>query len=376
MPEPTATDRARGAAARALALLPRAVQDRLADAVPGGPDPEVDGQRLDPALRLALTLNPDGAADAGHVRADPVAARHRLRRNVLALHGRPTPVGSVADLVVETRAGWLDARLYRPAPARAGRSAPPLTVYVHGGGYSQGDLDTHDEPCRVLCREAGHQVLSVAYRLAPEHPFPSAVEDVEDALRWALEHAGRLGADAARVAIGGDSAGGALAAVAAQATRGRGGPGRGGPEQGGPVAQLLIYPSTDHPTDRPSRSLFDGYVLPDALRRAYFDVYTGGPHSGGADGADPRISPLRGRLDGLAPALVVTAGFDVLRDEGEAYAHALHAAGVRTDLYRQASLPHGYVNLTHASRAARRATVALARRWRRFVAEAEPSPRA
>ena len=232
-------------------------------------------------------------------------------------------------------------------------ATPPLTVYLHGGGYTQGDLDTHDEPCRLLCREAGHAVLSVAYRLAPEAPFPAAVEDAEAAFRWARENAARLGLDAARVAVGGDSAGGALAAATAQATRGR----------GGPVAQLLVYPSTDHPTWRPSRALFDGYVLPDALRRAYFDVYTQG-----ADGADPRISPLRGRLDGLAPALVVTAGFDVLRDEGEAYARALRDAGGVAELYRQASLPHGFVNLTHASRAARRATVAVARRWRRLVA--------
>ena len=350
MRDPTATDRLRGAAARALARLPAAVQDRLADAVPGGPAPEVDGQRLDPALRLVLALNPGGAGDAARVRADPVAARHRLRREVLALRGRPTPVGSVADLVVDGAAGLLDARLYRPARV----PAPPLTVYFHGGGYSQGDLDTHDEPCRLLCREAGHAVLSVAYRRAPEAPFPAAVDDAEAAFRWGHEHAGRLGADPGRVAVGGDSAGGALAAATAQAARGR----------GGPVAQLLVYPSSDHPTDRPSRSLFDGYVLPDALRRAYFDVY-----AGGADGADPRISPLRGRLDGLAPAFVVTAGFDVLRDEGEAYARALADAGVATALYRQAGLPHGFVNLTSVSRAARRATVAAARRWRRFVAE-------
>ena len=350
MREPSPTERLRGAAARALSHLPAAVQDRLAEAVPGGPAPDADGQRLDPALRLVLALEPGGASDAALVRADPVAARHGLRRDVLALRGWPTPVGSVADLVVDTRAGLLDARLYRPAHV----ATPPLVVYYHGGGYSQGDLDTHDEPCRLLCRHAGHAVLSVAYRLAPEARFPAAVEDAEAAFRWAREHAGRLGADPDRVAVGGDSAGGALAAVTAQAARGR----------GGPVAQLLVYPSTDHPTDRPSRSLFDGYVLPDALRRAYFDVYTGG-----ADGADPRISPLRGRLDGLAPALVVTAGFDVLRDEGEAYARALADAGVPADLYRQASLPHGFVNLTAVSRAARRATVAVARRWRRFVAQ-------
>ena len=351
MPDPTPTERLRGATARALGCLPAGVQDALADALPGGPAEAVDGQRLDPATRLLLALQPGGAGDGAAVRADPVAARHRLRRDVLALRGRPTPVGSVSDLVVEGGAGPLDARLYRPARA----PTPPLTVYLHGGGYSQGDLDTHDEPCRVLCRGAGHAVLSVAYRLAPEAPFPAAVEDAEAAFRWARANAGRLGLDAERVAVGGDSAGGALAAVTAQAARGR----------GGPVAQLLVYPSTDSPTDRPSRRLFDGYVLPDGLRQAYLDVYTRG-----ADGADPRVSPLRGRLAGLAPALVVTAGFDVLRDEGEAYARALRDAGGVAELYRQGSLPHGFVNLTHVSQAARRAAVAVARRWRSLVARA------
>ena len=128
--------------------------------------------------------------------------------------------------------------------------------------------------------------------------------------------------------------------------------------------QLLIYPATDHPTDRPSRHLFDGYLLPDDTREAFFEVYTRGS---GADGSEPRISPLRGRLDGLAPAFVVSAGFDVLRDESEAYAHALQDAGTPIALYRQASLPHGFINLTDVSPAAHRATVAVARRWRQFV---------
>ncbi|MDT0632373.1 alpha/beta hydrolase [Rubrivirga sp. S365] len=351
-PEPTTTDRVRGAAARALGRLPAPLQDALADALPGGPAPAVDGQRLDPAVRLLLALNPDGAGNASHVRADPVGARARLRREVLGLAGRPTAVGRVQNLVVGGAAGPLDARLYRPAHAER----PPLVVYFHGGGYTQGDLDTHDEPCRLLCRQAGHAVLSVDYRLAPEARFPAAVEDAEAAFRWARDHAERLGADPGRVAVGGDSAGGALAAVTAQAVRGR----------GGPVAQLLIYPSADHPTPRPSRTLFDGYILPDALRRAYFDVYTRGT---GVDDDDPRLSPISGRLDGLAPAFVVTAGFDVLRDEGEAYARALDSAGGAVALYRQAALPHGFVNLTGVSPAARRATVAVARRWRRFLAE-------
>lgn len=351
MPDLSLTDRLRGATARVLAGLPAPVQDRLADRIAGSPEGRVDGQHLDPAIRLVLALNPEGATDAALVRSDPTEARARLRQSLLALHGRSTPVGSVADLVVETPAGGLDARLYRPADV----PTPPLTVYYHGGGYSQGDLDTHDEPCRLLCRQAGHAVLSVAYRLAPESPFPAAVEDAVASFRWARDHAARLDVDERRVAVAGDSAGGALAAVTTQAVRGR----------GGPVAQLLIYPATDSPTPRPSRTLFDGYILPDALREAFVDTY-----AAGADHADPRISPLRGSLDGVAPALVVTAGFDVLRDEGEAYAHALRDAGVRTDLYRQTDQPHGFVNLTPVSPAARRATVAVARRWRQFVADA------
>ncbi|MGB3545004.1 alpha/beta hydrolase fold domain-containing protein, partial [Rubrivirga sp.] len=133
-----------------------------------------------------------------------------------------------------------------------------------------------------------------------------------------------------------------------------------------PHAQLLIYPATDHPTARPSRTLYDGYLLTDATRQAFWDVYTAG--TGVADD-DPLLSPIYGDLEGLAPALVVTAGFDVLRDEGEAYAHALEDAGTTVALYRQPSLPHGFINLTDVSRSARRATISMARRWRSFVDE-------
>ncbi|WP_420455626.1 alpha/beta hydrolase fold domain-containing protein [Rubrivirga sp.] len=344
--EPSAVDRLRGAAARVVGRLPDAAQVALA----GSPPPEVDGQRLDPATHAVLALNPreDGAA---LVRHDVEDARARYRRDTAAVTGTPTPVGAVRDLAVDGAAGPLDARLYAPA----GVDRPPLLVFFHGGGYVEGDLDTHDEPCRLLCRQAGHTVLSVAYRLAPEHPFPAAVDDVVAAFRWAQLHASRLGTDASRVAVGGDSAGGALATVVAQATKG----------DAPPVAQLLLYPATDHPTWRPSRDLFDGYLLTEAERRAFFDVYTAGRE----DGTDWRISPIRGRLDGLAPALVVTAGFDVLRDEGEAYARALQAAGTPAALYRQADLPHGFIHLTSVSPSAKRATVAVARRWRQLVRE-------
>ena len=339
---PGVSRRLSGAAARALGLLPEAAAQRLA-----GAPVVTDGQRLDPHVQLLLRLEP-GAMSAAAFRADPVAARHRLRRDVLALDAGRTRVGSVEDLTVDGAAGPLRARLYRPAGAAAA-----LVVFFHGGGYVEGDLDTHDALCRLLCRQAGHAVLSVDYRLAPEHPFPAAADDALAAFRWA--QAAGLAADvtAGPVCVGGDSAGGQLAAVVAQMARG----------DRPPAAQLLIYPATDTPTDRPSRHLFDGYLLPDDIRAAFFELY-----SAGADAADPRLSPgLAARLDGLAPALVVTAGFDVLRDEGEAYAHALCDAGVPVRLFRAASLPHGFMTLTAAVPAARRETVAAARQWRRFV---------
>ena len=351
---PTLAERARGAGARVLAHAPGAVQTALA----GGPPPCVDGQRLDPAVHAALALNPREPHD-GLVRHDAARLRAQYRRDTAAVGGAAAVVGAIENLTVDGAGGALPARLYRPA----GIARPPLTVYFHGGGFVEGDLDTHDAPCRLLCRQAGHAVLSVAYRLAPEHPFPAAPDDALAAFRWAQAHADALGLDAGRVAVAGDSAGGTLAAVVAQDAR----------AEAPPVAQLLIYPATDTPTHRPSRDLFDGYLLPDAVRQAFWDVYTADGTAASPD--DARVSPIYGRLDGLAPALVVTAGFDVLRDEGEAYAHALRAASTPADLYRQPSLPHGYIHLTAISRAARSATVALFRRWRRLVQAAGPQRR-
>ncbi|WP_412061341.1 alpha/beta hydrolase [Rubrivirga sp. IMCC45206] len=336
---PSPAERARGAGARALQWLPEPALRALA-----GPPDTVDGQTFDAGIQAILRLNPRDGDEATTVRTDPQAARARFHREIVAIRGTPTAVGSVEDLTVDGADGRLAARLYRPA----GLTRPPLTVYFHGGGFVEGDLDTTDELCRVLCRQAGHAVLSIDYRLAPEHPFPAAADDAIAAFRWA-QGEGLAGT----VAVAGDSAGGNLAAVVAQQCA----------DDAPPVAQLLIYPATDTPTWRPSRDLFDGYLLPDALRAAFFETY-----ADGADPTDPRLSPMYGRLAGLAPALVVTAGFDVLRDEGEAYARALRAAGTPTDLYRQPSLPHGFAQLTPINRASRRATVALARHWRQFVA--------
>ena len=350
-PDPPLDLRLRGLAARRLGELPRAVVQRLA----GAPD-ERDGQRLDPHVQLLLRLNERPDATERFLDS-PVRARHELRQEILSVDGPRARVGSVRDLSVSGAAGSLDARLYLPDARLGAAETPPLVVYYHGGGFTEGDLDTHDAPCRLLCRQAGHAVLSVAYRLAPEAPFPAAPRDAVAAFRWAQAQAARLGVDERRIAVGGDSAGGNLAAVVAQATRG----------DRPPVAQLLLYPATDTPTDRPSRHLFDGYLLPDGLRQAFFDIYTEGT---GADAADPRLSPgLADDLTGLAPAFVSTAGFDVLRDEAEAYAVALQGAGVPVRLFREADLPHGFLHLTSVSPAARRAVVATFRHWRAFVAE-------
>ena len=207
-------------------------------------------------------------------------------------------------------AGDSPARLYRPTDLTADT---PVLVYLHGGGFVIGDLDTHDQLCRRLCRDASATVLSVDYRLAPEHPFPAAVDDALAAVRWAAANLG-----AARVAVGGDSAGGNLAAFCAQAL----------PEL--VSAQLLIYPAVDAFGEYPSRTEnAEGYFLEQTTMEWFFTHYVTGVDD--LDAGDTRLSPFHGELAGLAPALVVTAEYDPLRDEGEAYAARLAAAGVPVD---------------------------------------------
>jgi acetyl esterase len=203
-------------------------------------------------------------------------------------------------------------------------------------------------------------VLAVDYRLAPEHPFPAALDDAWAAYAWARSHAARLGADPTCIAIGGDSAGGNLAAVTTQRARAEGVP--------MPAAQLLVYPATDGRDDarHPSQALFgDGLFLTNADRDAFTRAYIGGTD---VTHDDPRVAPLRAHdLAGLPPALVVTAGFDLLRDEGEAYARALQNAGNHVQLLRYGAMAHGFINLTGVCRAARDATIEVAKVMRELL---------
>ena len=341
--------RAQYLGARMAARLP----DRLKVRLSGEPPVTLDGQRLDPQLQLLRSLRRRRVV---HGLVEPTVAigRLRFRGETRFFRGPVTKVAGVRDLEAAGPAGAMRMRHYAPEPSAAPR---PLTVYLHGGGFVIGDLDTHDEPCRLLCRHAGVHVLSVEYRLAPEHPFPAGVEDACAALRWAQANARALGADPARVALGGDSAGANLSAVASALAAREGSP---------PLAQLLIYPPTDATTARPSHALFgEGFFLTQRDREGFIRAYLGGDE---AARHDPRVSPLRApALSGLPPALVVTAGFDLLRDEGEAYARALGEAGVAATARRFEGLGHGFIHLTGICPAAREAMLAIAREWRELL---------
>ena len=328
-------DRVEAGGLRAMMALPEPVQRRLAGR-PVVRHGQVLATDLQLMLRTMQLIREPGFADL------PVPQGRVLMRRQATLAGGRQPIGSVRRLAVGERSG----RLYVPTGA-GGRG--PLLVFFHGGGWVHGDLDSHDPACRFLAERSGVRVLSVDYRLAPEHPFPAAYDDCVASYRWAVAHADELGADVDRLAVGGDSAGGALAATTAIAAA----------REGLPLAfQLLIYPGTDMSGDTESRrTLNDGFVL----TQAYMDLAKGSYLSRPEDVDDPRASPMRADLPaGLAPAYVATAGFDPLRDEGEAYARRLADAGVPVELRRFPGQIHGFLQLVGIGRSSRAANAELA----------------
>jgi acetyl esterase/lipase len=341
-------------AAQLLCALPAQLQVRLS----GKPPVSLDGDTLAPDLQLSLAVLERRRLPPPET-LPPEEARAERRRLAAVYAGRVAEVGAVRGRQIETETARLSARHY--APPGDGEAAP-LLVYYHGGGFTYGDLETHDSVCRLLCAHAGVHVLAIDYRLAPEHPFPAAVEDARAALRWAVEHAEELGADTALVGIGGDSAGGNLAAVTAQLAASDGGP--------APVLQLLIYPVVDltRQTGR-SRELFgDGFLLTTSEMDWFDDNYLGRAREAARDA---RVSPIYAKdLSGLAPAIVVTAAFDPLRDEGEAYAEAMRAAGTPVVLRRFPGFIHAFINLTGVSAPCRDAVVEIAGMTRAMFASA------
>nr|WP_232542342.1 alpha/beta hydrolase [Nocardia bovistercoris] len=298
--------------------MPRSVKRRLA-----GPAAHRDGLELDLDAQLLLRIS----RTLPRRRPDPVRMRADARRLAAIGAGRTAAV-AVTDIEVAGAAGRLRGRVYSPETADA------AMVYFHGGGWVIGDLDTHDGLCRTLARAARVTVIAVDYRLAPEHPYPAAVDDAHAAFRDIAARAHEFGATAARLAVGGDSAGGYLAALVCQRLRDEGAP--------APLAQLLIYPPTDLTGGSRSRTLFaDGFALT-AAEIDYFDRCFLPP---GLDRTRPEVSPLRtASVAGLPPAVVVTAGFDPLRDESEAYADRLRAEGIPVITRRYDGYMHGFVN--------------------------------
>jgi acetyl esterase len=263
----------------------------------------------------------------------PAEARQAFTLMMQFVAPRNVVVDRVEDLRATGPNGDIALRSY--APPGAGEKRLPVLVFLHGGGFVIGNLDTHDGLCRVLCRESGARVIAVDYRLAPEHKFPAAVDDAYSALCWIATNADRLGVDSKRIAIGGDSAGAALATVAARMAN----------EKGAPelALQLLMFPPTDLAADTASRrSWTDGYFLDRLTIKWFFDNYL----PKGADLRDPRLSPLYATdLAGVAPAYLLTAEYDPLHDEGLAYAAKLRESGVPVTVVDYPALVHDFIYL-------------------------------
>jgi len=253
--------------------------------------------------------------------------------------GEPEPVYEVTDLTIAGPGGDLPLRVYRPASERP----LPVLLYFFGGGWVLGTIDTADGVSRALANSSGALVVVAGYRLAPEHPFPAAIDDCYAALRWVAGHSGEIGADPARLAVGGDSAGGNLAASVALRARDDGGPALAG--------QLLVYPNTDQDADDASmRAADDPFLFNRHSVAWYRQYYLTDP----ADAASPLASPLRAdHLAGLPPALVITAEYDPLRDQGEAYARRLAEESVTVELSRYPGMAHGFFTMAGAVDASR-----------------------
>ena len=301
---------------------------------------------LDPHVKGLL----DMIAAAGRPKIwqlTPPEARQAFVALAKATDAKDVPIGRIDNGELPGPAGPLPFRVYTPvAPA-----AEPMAgiVYFHGGGFVIGNLDTHDGFCRMLANESGCRVISVDYRLAPEHKFPAAVEDAYAATKWVAEHAATLGIDPNRIAVGGDSAGGNLAAVVCQLAKKAGGPKL--------ALQIMICARTDSTAETESHRAFaEGYLLEKAGMRWFGDQY----YPPDVDPRDPRISPLHAAdLAGLPPAHIHTAGFDPLRDEGKAYADRLERSGVKVRYTCHEGMIHHFYAMAGAIPYARSAVKAV-----------------
>jgi acetyl esterase len=304
--------------------------------------PDADRARLDPQARAVIESAARSAGPAPGA-LGVAEARKLYRETRLRLAPPPVAVEETRDFSFPGPAGDIGARTYRPLGSQA-REALPAVVYFHGGGWTCGDLDTHDSVCRGIAAHGRCAVVAVDYRMGPEHKFPAAVEDAVAAVQWVSKNAGSFAIDAARLAVAGESAGGNLAAVAAIALR---------DSEPGLAMQVLVYPVTDQAADTDSLKRFaQGYSLTRELLRWYQGQYLRDER----DRADWRASPLRAREHSRLPsAYILTAGFDPLLDEGRAYAERLEQAGVPVTYECFEGQIHGFLPMGGAIAAAHHA---------------------
>jgi acetyl esterase len=311
---------------------------------------------LDPQIAAILALM-EQADRPSLASGTPEQARAGFRMFTVDLRDPATlaAVRSIEDIEIPGPAGPITARVYRPEAD----GPVPTMVFIHGGGFVIGDIETHDDHARLICRDVPAVVVSIDYRLAPEHKFPAGLEDCLAATRWAAEHIDSLGGDADRLVVGGDSAGGNLSAAVALASR------DGGPKL---AAQFLLYPNTDFAVDvdYPSRvENAEGYFLTAEDMLWFRQLYLDGEQTA----LDPRASVIANPdLAGVPPAVIGTAEFDPLRDEGEAYAKALADAGVEVRLARYDGMIHGFYGLGAHSAAAAAAVTDLTTSLRDLLA--------
>jgi acetyl esterase len=301
---------------------------------------------LDAEARMLLDLMEKAAQD-GRPRLETLphaVGRKAVDKMSEDSEADPMPVGETIDGVFAGPGGEIRFRRYRPMGAAAGPL--PTLIYYHGGGFVIGNIETHDSTCRRLANKSRCQVISIDYRLSPEHPFPAPIDDGVAAFRHIRDNAASFDADAKRLAVGGDSAGGAIAAVVCQVLRDSG--------QQGPAFQMLIYPATDSSKQSASRVAFaEGYFLTKELMDWFWKAYV----PARTDLADLRLSPLLAKdFKGLPPAFVLTAGYDPLRDEGRAYAFRLHQEGTQADLVEFGGMLHGFLSSPMLLHGARRGT--------------------
>lgn len=289
---------------------------------------------LDPIVQMLLEKNEETEFPSIHSmpvetlrKESEEQARKEVERN-----RQLYPVAKITDRRIEGPGGELPIRIYTPE----GEGPFPILIYFHGGGFVISSINTHDHICRLLCKGANCLVISVGYRYAPEHKFPAATDDALAATRWVADHAAELDGDAERMAVGGDSSGGNLATVTTLRIRDEGGPDLSG--------QLLIYPSTDHyKRPKPShKENGEGYLTSYKELMMFEDLYLNTE----AEADDPRFAPLfAADLERLPPALIITAEYDVVRDEGEMYAERLQKSGVSTKLSRYDGMIHAFISM-------------------------------